>query len=174
MNYSDMTKAVTDAVRNELTGVNKWKVAGSSVAAFYGTEAALAEVKSQFIADAIIPALDKKHAAALTVELPRKGGKEYNALDKAGVAKWELQNQAKKDARSTAATMYSRIVGYAFPTEKSESDQSESAKTQETKIAEALTAIIGKMEKGESLNFDVVSALNVARQLATIIATPKK
>lgn len=173
MNYSDMTKAVTDAVRNELTGVNKWKVAGSSVAAFYGTEAALTEVKAQFIADAIIPALDKKHAAALTVELPRKGGKEYNALDKAGVAKWELQNQAKKDARSTAATMYSRIVGYAFPAEKSESE-SESAKTQETKIAEALTAIIGKMEKGESLNFDVVSALNVARQLATIIATPKK
>ncbi len=174
MEYSTMTKAVIEAVRNDINTANKWKVAGSSVAAFYGTEAALLEVKAQFIADCIIPALDKKHSAALAVELPRKGGKEYNALDKAGVAKWELQNQAKKDARSTAATMFNRVVGYAFPAEKSESDSGESAKTQETKIAEALTAIIGKMEKGESLNFDVVSALNVARQLATIIATPKK
>jgi len=174
MNYSDMTKAVIDAIKGDQSAQHKWKAAGAQVVQYFGTEAALVETKAQFIADSILPALDKKHSAALAVELPRKGSKEYKALDAAGVAKWEAANRAKIDARSTADTYFARVVKYAFPTEKSESDSGESPKTQETKIAEALTAIIGKMEKGESLNFDVVAALNLARQLATVIATPKK
>lgn len=174
MNYSDMTKAVIDAIKGDQNAQHKWKAAGEQVVKYYGTEAALVETKAQFIADSILPALDKKHSAALAIELPRKGSKEYKALDAAGIAKWEAQNKAKKDARSTADTYFARVVKYAFPTEKSESDQSESAKTQETKILEAINAQIGKMEKGESLNFDVVTALNLARQLATVVATPKK
>ena len=174
MNYSDMTKAVIDAIKGDQNAQHKWKAAGEQVVKYYGTEAALVETKAQFIADSILPALDKKHAAALAVNLPRKGSKEYNALDANGVERWKLQNQAKKDARSTADTYFARVVKYAFPTEKSESDQSESAKTQETKILEAINAQIGKIEKGESLNFDVVTALNLLRQAVTVIATPKK
>jgi hypothetical protein len=40
------------------------------------TERTLESVKAQFIADAILPAIDKKHAQALAVDLPRKGSKE--------------------------------------------------------------------------------------------------
>lgn len=174
MNYSEMTKAVIDAIKGDKSAQHKWKSAGEQVVKYYGTEVAMRETKAQFIADSIIPALDKVHIDALKVELPRKGSKEYKALDAAGVAKWEAQNKAKIDARATADTYFSRVVGYAFPKEKTESDSGESAKTQETKILEAINAQIGKMEKGESLNFDVVAALNLARQLATIVATPKK
>jgi hypothetical protein len=166
MKYETLTKNVIDAVRNELTGVNKWQVAGTSVREFYGTEAALTEVKAQFLADAILPALDKKHAAALAAELPRKGSKEYNALDAAGVAKWEIQNQAKKDARSTAATMFSRIVGYAFPKEKTES----APKSLETKLLELINDAIGKIEKAESPEFDALTALTHLRGAVSIIA----
>lgn len=166
MKYETLTKNVIDAVRNELTGVNKWQVAGASVREFYGTETALTEVKAQFIADAIMPALDKRHAAALAAELPRKGSKEYNALDAAGVVKWEIQNQAKKDARSTAATMFARIVGYAFPKEKTES----APKSLETKLLELINDAIGKIEKAESPEFDALSALTCLRSAVSIIA----
>jgi hypothetical protein len=56
----------------------------------------LESVKAQFIADAILPAMDKKHAQALAVDLPRKGSKDYNELSQANQAKWETANQAKK------------------------------------------------------------------------------
>jgi hypothetical protein len=81
----------------------------------------LESVKAQFIADAILPAMDKKHAQALAVDLPRKGSKDYNELSQANQAKWETANQAKKDARSVADTYFSRVLGYAFPKPKAES-----------------------------------------------------
>ena len=62
MDYQVTVKSVIEAVKNELTGVNKWQTAGSNVREFYGSETALQEVKAQFIADAILPALDKKWA----------------------------------------------------------------------------------------------------------------
>ena len=166
MKYETLTKNVIDAVRNELTGVNKWQVAGASVCEFYGTEAALNEVKAQFIADAILPALDKRHSAALAVDLVRKGSKEYNALDASGVAKWESQNQAKKDARATAATMFNRIVGYAFPKEKTES----APKSLETKLLDLINDAIGKIEKAENPEFDALKALTHLRGAVSVIA----
>lgn len=174
MNYSDMTKAVIDAIKGDINSTHKWKAAGAQVVQYFGTEEALRDGKAQFIADSILPAIEKKHSDALKVDLPRKGSKEYKALDASGVARWEAANRAKIDARSTADTYFARVLKYAFPTEKTESDAPESPKTQETKILEAINAQIGKMEKGESLNFDVVAALNLARQLVTVIATPKK
>jgi len=174
MNYSDMTKAVIDAIKGDINSTHKWKAAGVQVVQYFGTEEALRDAKAQFIADSILPAIEKKHSDALKVDLPRKGSKEYKALDASGVAKWETANRAKIDARSTADTYFARVVKYAFPAEKSESTTPESEKTQETKILEVVNSVIGKMEKGESLNFDVVTALNLARQLATVVATPKK
>lgn len=161
MKYETLTKNVIDAVRNELTGVNKWQVAGASVCEFYGTEAALNEVKAQFIADAILPALDKRHSAALAVDLVRKGSKEYNALDASGVAKWESQNQAKKDARATAATMFNRIVGYAFPKEKTEA----APRDLKTRLNEEIAALVKACQKAEDAPFhvsSVIEALNIA------------
>ena len=115
--YQEAVKSTTAAVSGALSAEDKWFVAGLAVRAYFGTEAAIQEVKAQFTADAIIPAMKKKHAEALAVDLPRKGSKDYNALDASGVARWEAANQAKKDARATAATMFARIVKYAFPSE---------------------------------------------------------
>jgi hypothetical protein len=77
-------------------------------------------VKAQFIADAILPGLDKKHAQALAVDLPRKGSKEFKELSEANQAKWEDANQAKKDARATCDTYFARVLNYAFPKPKAE------------------------------------------------------
>jgi hypothetical protein len=166
MNYQAMTKAVTDAIKGEINTVNKWQTAGSQVREFFGTESALNEVKAQFIADAIIPALDKRHAAALNMELMRKGSKEYNALDADNKALWEAMNQAKKDARATAHTMFSRVVGYAFPKEKTESVP----KALETKLVDLINDAIGKIEKAESVEFDAVNALVHLRATLAIIS----
>ena len=166
MEYQTTVKSVIEAVKNELTGVNKWQTAGSNVREFYGSEAALQEVKAQFTADAILPALDKRHAAALGVDLPRKGSKEYNALDQSGVARWEAATQAKKDARSTAATMFNRIVGYAFPKEKPES----ATTTLKTRLGKILSDVVSKIEKAESPDFDAVQALVHLRAAVAVIA----
>jgi hypothetical protein len=166
MNYQAMTKAVTEAIKGEINTVNKWKTAGAQVREFFGTESALNEVKAQFIADAIIPAMDKKHAAVLNTELPRKGSKEYNALNTENKALWDAMNQAKKDARSTAHTMFSRVIGYAFPKEKAESEP----KSLETKLVNLINDAIGKIEKAENAEFDAVNALVHLRATLAIIS----
>ncbi len=169
MNYQAMTKAVTEAIKGELATEGKWKTAGAQVREFFGTESALNEVKAQFIADAIIPAMDKKHAAALSTELVRKGSKEYNALDAAGRDKWEAQNQAKKDARSTAHTMFARVVKYAFPAEKVESETE--TKSTKTKIVNLINDAIGKAEKDTAPDYDAVLLI---QQLRAALATASK
>ena len=151
--YEVMCKDVTGAVSTELSGVNKWQTAGKSVVGFYGTETAMREVKAQFIADAIIPALPAKHQKALGVELVRKGSKEYNALDDNGRALWETLNKAKKDARAVADTMFSRVVSYAFPAEKKESVPTPTA----TKLVELINDAIKKAQKDEAPTYDVTS-----------------
>ncbi len=168
MEYSTMTKAVIEAVRNDINTVNKWQTAGEAVRQFYGSETALQEVKAQFIADAILPALDKKHAAALALDLPRKGSKEFNEMTEANRAKWESANQAKKDARATAHTMFARVIKYAFPKE-SESEAS-TPKTLKTKFCERITALIKDGEKAENADFDMVATLGFLKQALAVVA----
>jgi hypothetical protein len=163
--YTEVTKAVIDAVRNDINTVNKWQTAGANVRGFYGTEAALTEGKAQFIADAILPAIDKRHAAALNVDLPRKGSKDFNALDQSGRDKWEAQNQAKKDARAVAHTMFTRVVSYAFPKEKAESEP----QTLKTKFSKVLSDLIGKCEKAENPDFDVVATLGHLKAALAVV-----
>ena len=169
MKYEILVKNVIDAIRNDINTVNKWQIVGSGAREFFGSEAALLEIKAQFIADAVLPALDKKHAAALAIELPRKGSKEYNALDAAGVEKWKVQNQAKKDARSTADTMFARVVKYAFPTEKTETETE--TKTTKTKIVNLINDAIGKAEKDTAPDYDAVVLI---QQLRAALATASK
>jgi hypothetical protein len=169
MKYETLVKNVIDAIRNDINTVNKWQIVGSGAREFFGSEAALLEIKAQFIADAVLPALDKKHAAALAVELPRKGSKEYNALDAAGVEKWKVQYQAKKDARSTADTMFARVVKYAFPAEKVESETE--TKTTKTKIVNLINDAIGKAEKDTAPDYDAVVLI---QQLRAALATASK
>lgn len=119
--YQNAVAATQAAVKADTTSSDRWVACGGAVAECFESEAALQEVKAQYIADAILPAIKPHHAKALRVELPRKGSKEYNDLNDADRQKWEIANQAKKDARATADTMFARVCKYAFPKEESES-----------------------------------------------------
>ena len=157
--YSSVITTVQAAIKADVSTGNKWQQVGAIIPAFYGTEAALAEVKAQFIADAILPAIDKRHAAALATDLPRKNSAEYGALDQPGRDKWEATNEAKKAARSTCDTYFKRVLSYAFPKEKAEA----APKSLKTKLAEAIADAIGKCEKAEAPDFDVAATLSGLR-----------
>ena len=163
--YESTVTACTNAVRNDINTVNKWQLAGSEVRVFFGTEAAMLEVKAQFIADAILPALDKKHVKALNTELPRKNSKEFQALDAGQRDTWEYVNQAKKDARATCDTYFSRIVKYAFPKEATESE----SVSLKTKIQNQIADLIKKCEKSTDADFDVVATLQALNAVLTTV-----
>jgi hypothetical protein len=163
--YTDVVTATQAAVSGDVTVQNKWQKAGAIVMGFYGSESALTEVKAQYIADAILPALPARHAKALAVELPRKGSAEYVALDQAGRDTWETVNQAKQDARATCDTYFKRVLRYAFPAEKVES----APKSLETKLADLINDAIGKIEKAEAPAFDAVTALAGLRAALTAV-----
>ena len=163
--YSDAVSTTRAAVSNELTGVNKWQKSGSACRAHFGSENFMLEIKAQFIADAILPAIDKRHVKALNTELPRKNSKEFNALDAGQRDTWEYVNQAKKDARSTCDTYFKRIVGYAFPKEKKESE----ATSLKTKIQEQIADLIKKCEKATDADFDIVETAKALQNVLTAV-----
>jgi hypothetical protein len=163
--YSTTVEACTNAVRQDINTVNKWETAGQKVRAFFGTETAMLEVKAQFIADAILPAIDKRHVKALNTELPRKNSKEFNALDAGQRDTWEYVYQAKKDARATCDTYFSRIVGYAFPKDKKESEPT----TLKTKIQEGIADFIKKCEKATDADFDIVETAKALQAVLTAV-----
>jgi hypothetical protein len=153
-NYSEVISSVKSAIKIDGDTQNKWVKAGESVAEFYQSAKALDEVKAQFIADAILPAIDKRHAQALAVDLPRKGSKEFNEKTSVDVSysdKWELANQAKKDARSTCETYFKRVAKYAFPPEKKESAKKS--------FAEKISALIEEGGKIKECDFDLVKTM---------------
>ena len=152
--YTEVVTATKTAIKADSEVGNKWVKAGESVSSYFTTQKALEEVKAQFIADAILPALDKKHSEALGKDLPRKGSKEFNdkcSTDANYSDKWEVANQAKKDARSTCDTYFKRVLKYAFPPEKKESNK----KT----FAEKITALIEEGGKIKECDFDLVKVM---------------
>lgn len=164
--YTSVVKSVSSAVSSDTTTTGKWQNAGHDVAGFFTTQDALEAVKAQFIVDAILPGMDKKYSAALAVDLPRKGSKEFNELSDVNKAKWDTANQAKKDARAISHTYFARVVSYAWPKEKAPS----TPKTLETRLLEALAECAGKIEKAENPSFDPVAALKGIREAITAIA----
>jgi len=162
--YEAMCKAVTSAVDIKVKADNKWETMGPLVKGFYGTEIAIKEVKAQFLADAIIPALPAKHQKALETDLVRKGSKEYNQLDDHGRALWETANDAKVDARATAHTMFNRVVAYAFTAKKADKTKKAPTATK-TKLIELINDAIKKAQKDETPDYDataLVTQLNLA------------
>jgi hypothetical protein len=152
-NFVAMIDAVRKAVSGDILTVNKWEKAGQEVALVYPTAQSLDEVKAQFIADCIIPALPNTHSVALAKDLPRKGSKEHNELvakDIGYMAKWELANQAKKDARSVAGTYYNRVKSYAFPEKKTAEKKDFLAK---------ISALIKEGGKITECNYDLVKVM---------------
>lgn len=165
--YTDAVKQTRSAVSAGQTSDKKYKGAGEACRAYFGTESAMLEIKAQFIADAIIPELDKKHQEALRRELPRKGSADYVAYVGAhGAQAWETANQAKKDARSTADTYFKRMVGYAFPKPKAE----KKITATKTKIVELINDAINKAQKDEAPDYDV-STLVAHLQAALTVAS---
>ena len=167
VDYSTTIAACVNAVRQDISTVNKWQTAGAAVLAHFGTESVLLEQKAQFIADAILPAIDKRHAKALLVDLPRKNGKEYTALDAQGREAWENANKAKKDARATCDTYFARIVKYAFPKDKAESDNVPTSL--KTKIQETIADLVKKCEKAEGADFDLVATIAALQNVLTVV-----
>lgn len=164
--YSDAVKETRSAISKDRTSEGQWKKAGIANREHFGSEIAMREIKAQFIADAVIPELDKKHQDALKRELPRKGSADYVAFVGAhGVQAWETANQAKKDARSTADTYFNRIVGYAFPKPKAEKKITET----KTKIVELINDAIKKAQKDEAPDYDVHSVILGLQAVMVII-----
>ena len=166
MQYTEMTKAVNDAVKGDINSVNKWQTAGNTVREFFGTESALTEVKAQFIADAIIPAINPAHAKALSKDLPRKGSADYVAFVGAhGADAWDAANQAKKDARAVAHTMFARVVKYAFPAEKTEN----TPRDLKTRLNEEIAALVKACQKAEGATFDIGATITALEATLKII-----
>lgn len=162
-NYSEVVTATKTAIKADSEVGNKWVKAGESVADFFQSAKALEEVKAQFIADAILPAIDKRHAQALAVDLPRKGSKEFNekiSVDVSYSDKWELANQGKKDARATCDTYFKRVLKYAFPPEKKESAKKS--------FAEKISALIEEGGKIKECDFDLVKVMGFLVQAEKI------
>ena len=149
-NFVSMIDAVRKAVSGDILTAGKWEVAGSEVAKVYPTAQSLDEVKAQFIADCIIPALPNKYSVALGKDLPRKGSKEYNALPAGAIAQWDSANQAKKDARSIAGTYYNRVKSYAFPEKKT---------TEKKDFLAKISALIKEGGKITEVNYDLVKVM---------------
>ena len=154
--YSDAVSDTRKAVNKDKSSETQWKTAGESNRKHFGSEIAMREIKAQFIADAIVPELDKKHQDALRRELPRKGSADYVAFVGAhGAQAWETANQAKKDARSIADVYFNRVVGYAFPKPKAEKKVTET----KTKLVELINDAIKKAQKDEAPDYDVSTLL---------------
>jgi hypothetical protein len=158
-NYADLIQLVKTALKDSDKAESTLKKMGKNVAEFYGSESALNEVKAQFMADAILPVIDKRHAEALAKDIPRKGSKEYNALGESGLALWESVNQAKKDARSTIGVYFKRVISYAFPSEKTEGEEKAQV-SDVTKDIELLNGLIKRLEKAESRPYDLAQVIN--------------
>ena len=153
-NYSEMISSVKTAITEDGKLIGKWEKAGENVAGFYQSAKAIEEVKAQFIADAILPAIDKKHAQALVIELPRMNSKAYKeacSADNSYPDKWEKANKAKIDARSTAGTYFKRVVNYAFPPEKKESPKKG--------FIDRITKLIEDGGKIKECDFDLVKVM---------------
>jgi hypothetical protein len=165
--YDVVVSTTRSAIKANNTSEAKWVDCAVSVSEYFQTEAKLDECKAQFCADTIIPEINKKHGIALAVDLPRMNSKAYKEVcsrDASYPEKWELANQAKKDARSTIETCYKRIVKYAFPKEKTESAKRD--------FVAKLSKLIEDGGKIKECNFDLVATLQLLVQAEKVAKTP--
>ena len=165
--YDVVVSNTRSAIKSDKTSNTKWLDCAESVAEYFQTEAKLDECKAQFCADTIIPEIDKKYGLALAVELPRMNSKAYKEVcsrDASYAEKWEIANQAKKDARSTIETYYKRIVKYAFPKEKTEGSKKD--------FVARLSKLIEDGGKIKECNFDLVATLQFLVQAEKVAKTP--
>jgi hypothetical protein len=143
--YTQTIASVTDALKATTSAENKLQQAGENVRAFYVTQEAFREVKKQFEADAIIPALDKKYQSYLKLDIER-GDKSEQA---------ETNRKNKATARGFVASYFSKIENHAFPKEKAEPTPREPSMA----FVEDLIKVAKKGQKLESANFNLVKVM---------------
>jgi len=158
-NYLEVVNSVKSTLKSVEQTETKLQTMGADVLGFFQTEKAMDEVKAQFIADAILPVIKKHHAEALAKDLPRKGSKEYNeniSKDASYADKFELANQAKKDARATCNTYYNRVKKYAFPKDVLE--------TPKKSFADRIKKLLEDGGKLKEADFDLVKVMGFLTQ----------
>jgi len=143
--YKATVASTIDALQMSSLSENRLANAGANVRAFYGTAEAFLAVRKQFEADAIIPALEAKHRAALAVEIPR-GEKSATA---------DAAREAKATARGFVASYYSKIKAHAFPTPKAETEPREPSLA----FVEDLIKLAKKGQKLEGAEFNLIKVM---------------
>ena len=86
-------------------------------------------------------------------------------MSDANRAKWETANQAKKDARATAHTMYARVLKYAFPKEKVQAVP----RDLKTRFNEDIAALVKACEKAEDAPFDVIKVKAALENVLSLV-----
>ena len=169
--YTEVCTTVKAAITATEATNAKWDTVGKNILAFYDSPDALKAVKAQFCADAIVPALARKHRDALELNIPRKGSKDDTEPAKNAEAR-----AAKKDATATRDTMFMYALKKAWPEYGKSDDAAESEDTPDAtdsdKIRKALTELIAKVQKKESLDFDSAAAVKNL-QAALVSMNPK-
>jgi hypothetical protein len=143
--YQQVTTSTIEALRASNNAENKLQQAGENVRAFYVTREAFREVKKQFEADAIIPALDKKYIQALSYTIER--------ADKSEQA--DVLRKAKATARGFVASYFSKIENHAFPKDKAEPTPREPSMA----FVEDLIKVAKKGQKLEAAQFNLVKVM---------------
>lgn len=164
----EVIKSVKAAVSADSTMQDKWKACGLLVAKHY-TEATLMESKAQFIVDAIYPALGDDALRIVNADLLRKGSTAYKekcAKESTYAAQWAAANEAKRNVKAAAHTMFGRIAKYAWPTE---SDGAPATKRElATRLIEDLTKLIKACEASEDESLDLPEIIDFMEQARAV------
>jgi len=150
---SNIKKVVTDAIATESKAERKWLDVGAAIRDAFASEAALNEVRAEFLDTVIYPAMGDEAVKVIKAELPRKGTKDWNDAGATQQAAWTAMNDAKKTVRGKGSVYFGRVVKYAFP---SEAEAEPAAKRDlKTRLNEELSALIKACQKSEGETFDV-------------------
>ena len=150
---ANIKKVVTDAIATETKAERKWFDVGAAIRDAFASEAALNEVRAEFLDTVIYPAMGDIAVKLINAEIPRKGSKDWNDASAEQQAVWATTNEAKKTVRGKGSVYFGRVVKYAFP---SETESEPAAKRDlKTRLNEELAALIKACQKSEGETFDV-------------------
>jgi len=150
---SAVKKVITDAIHTDQRGERKWLDAGNTVRNEYASAEAFDAVRAEVLDEVIYPAMGDEALRIIRAEVPRKGGKDWNAASAEQQAAWSQLNDAKKTVRGKGSVYFGRVSKYAFP---SEADTGPSApRDLKTRMNEELAALIKACQKAESAPFEI-------------------
>ena len=150
---ANIKKVVTDAIATETKAERKWLDVGAAVRAEYASEAALNEVRADFLDQIIYPAMGDEAVRIIRAEIPRKGSEAWRQSTAAVQQTYLNMIEAKKTIRGKGSVLFGRVAKYAFP---SEAESEPAAKRDlKTRLNEELAALIKACQKSEGEVFDV-------------------